>query len=317
MKNILTVIPLNDSQKTLLQDAAGSNATITFREAGTVTKEDLEGAHGIIGMPAPDMVKQAANLAWLQLFTAGVDPFVVPGVMPDKAVLTNAPGAHALSVAEHAVALTFALLRKLRTYGIQQQAAHWELRGEVKSVEGARIAVLGLGESGGLYAKKMHALGAHILGVRRHALIKPEYVDEQFTNDALDEVLGQADVVTMVLPGGAATEHIMDERRLRLMKKDAYLINVGRGNAIDPKALKKVLAEGHLAGVALDVTEPEPLPSDDALWGIERVLITPHSASNFLLPGTKDRAVQTAAENIKRFLAGEALTEVVDRSLGY
>lgn len=317
MKKIVTVIPLNDDQKALLQEAAGECAQLTFREAGTVTEEDVRDADGIIGMPDPTLVQKATNLAWLQLLTAGVDPYVVPGILRDEAVLTNTPGAHALSVAEHAVALTYALLRKLRMYGIQQQACHWELKGEVKSVEESEIAVLGLGESGGLYAKKMHAQGAHILGVRRHAVEKPDYVDEQFTNDALDEVLARADVVTMILPGGKATEHIMDERRLRLMKPDAYLINVGRGNAIDPKALKKVLAEGHLAGVALDVTEPEPLPADDELWGIERVLITPHSASNFSLPGTKDRAVKTAAENLKRFLAGEALTEVVDRSLGY
>lgn len=316
MKKIVTVIPLNDDQKALLQDNA-QGAEIVFREAGTVTEQDVQDADGIIGMPDPALVQKAMNLSWLQLLTAGVDPYVVSGVLRNEAVLTNAPGAHALSVAEHAVALTFALIRKLRLYGIFQQARHWELKGEVRSVEESVIAVLGLGESGGLYAKKMHALGAHILGVRRHALDKPDYVDEQFTTDALDEVLSRADVVTMILPGGKATEHIMDERRLRLMKQDAFLINVGRGNAIDPAALKKVLADGHLKGVALDVTEPEPLPADDELWGIERVLITPHSASNFSLPGTKDRAVKTAAENLKRFLAGEPLLEVVDRSLGY
>ena len=121
----------------------------------------------------------------------------------------------------------------------------------------------------------------------------------------------------MVLPGGAATTRLMDERRLRLMKADACLINVGRGSAIDPAALKKVLADGHLRAVALDVTEPEPLPADDALWGMERVFITPHVASRFLLPGTMERAVQIAADNLARFLAGEALTNVVDRTQGY
>ena len=124
-------------------------------------------------------------------------------------------------------------------------------------------AVLGLGDIGGDYARKVHALGAHVIGVRRTNRNKPDYLDEQHTMDDLDTLLGRADIVAMVLPGGSTTNHIMDERRLRLMKKGAYLINVGRGNAIDPAALKAVLKDGHLGGCGLDVTEPEPLPPEE------------------------------------------------------
>ena len=99
--------------------------------------------------------------------------------------------------------------------------------------------------------------------------------------DDLDMLLGRADIVAMVLPGGSATNHIMDERRLRLMKKGAYLINVGRGNAIDPDGLYKALKDGHLGGCGLDVTEPEPLPADSPLWDLENLVITPHVAGIF------------------------------------
>lgn len=317
MKKILVIAPLDDAHKQTLLAAAGARASLVFRTADAVTDADLHEADALLGLPSAEQVKKAGQLAWLQLFTAGADPFASADCLRPQATLTNAASAHALSVAEHAVALTFALLRGLKSYAVQQQARTWAVSGAMRSVEGARIAVLGLGAAGSTYAAKMKALGAHVIGVRRRALDKPACVDEVLTIEHLDEVLPSADVVTMVLPGGAATTRLMDERRLRLMKADACLINVGRGSAIDPAALKKVLADGHLRAVALDVTEPEPLPADDALWGMERVFITPHVASRFLLPGTMERAVQIAADNLARFLAGEALTNVVDRNQGY
>lgn len=317
MKKILVLAPLGDAHKQALLAAAGARASLVFREINAATDEDLHEADALLGLPSAEQVKKAGKLAWLQLFTAGADPFAAADCLRPQATLTNAASAHALSVAEHAAALTFALLRGLKSYALQQQARTWAVSGAMRSVEGARIAVLGLGAAGSTYAAKMKALGAHVIGVRRRALEKPAFVDEVLTIEHLDEVLPNADVVTMVLPGGEATSRLMDERRLRLMKADACLINVGRGSAIDPAALKKVLADGHLGAVALDVTEPEPLPADDALWDMERVFITPHVASRFLLPGTMERAVQIAADNLARFLAGEALTNVVDRNLGY
>lgn len=317
MKKILVIAPLGDAHKQVLLAAAGARASLVFRTADAATDADLREADALLGLPSAEQVKKAGQLAWLQLFTAGADPFASADCLRPQATLTNAASAHAQSVAEHAVALTFALLRGLKSYAVQQQAHTWAVSGTMRSVEGARIAVLGLGAAGSTYAAKMKALGAHVIGVRRRALDKPACVDEVLTIEHLDEVLPSADVVTTVLPGGAATTRLMDERRLRLMKADACLINVGRGSAIDPAALKKVLADGHLRAVALDVTEPEPLPADDALWGMERVFITPHVASRFLLAGTMERAVQIAADNLARFLASEALTNVVDRNQGY
>ena len=143
------------------------------------------------------------------------------------------------------------------------------------------------------------------------------YLDEQHTMDGLDELLGRADIVAMVLPGGDATNHIMDERRLRLMKKGAYLINVGRGNAVDPEGLYKVLKEGHLGGCGLDVTEPEPLPADSPLWDLGNLVITPHVAGNFFLPETFERIVRIAGENLAAWANGTPYRNVVDFATGY
>jgi phosphoglycerate dehydrogenase-like enzyme len=121
----------------------------------------------------------------------------------------------------------------------------------------------------------------------------------------------------MVLPGGDATRHILDERRMRLMKKGAYLINDGRGNAIDPAGLKAVLKDGHLGGAGLDVTEPEPLPADDELWDMDNVIITPHIAGQFLLASTFEKIVKIAGENLHAYVTGGELRHVVNRRVGY
>ena len=193
----------------------------------------------------------------------------------------------------------------------------YTFKGNMVAVVSNGTAVLGLGDIGGDYARKVHALGAHVIGVRRTNQNKPDYLDEQHTMDDLDMLLGRADIVAMVLPGGSATNHIMDERRLRLMKKGAYLINVGRGNAIDPDGLYKVLKDGHLGGCGLDVTEPEPLPADSPLWELENLVITPHVAGNFFLPETFERIIRIAGENLAAWANGTPYRNVVDFTTGY
>ena len=119
----------------------------------------------------------------------------------------------------------------------------------------------------------------------------------------LDELLPRADFVAMSLPSTPQTRHLMDERRLKLMKKGSYLINAGRGDAVDCQALNQALRAGwSLAGCALDVTEPEPLPADHPLWDAPRAIITPHCAGNFFLPETFERVVRITGENLKKYL---------------
>ena len=169
-----------------------------------------------------------------------------------------------------------------------------------------------------LYPLLMKALGAAcVIGIRRTSKEKPDYLDEQYTMEELDSVLGRADIVAMVLPGGEATCHLMDERRLGLMKKGAYLVNVGRGNAIDPDALYRALISGQLAGCGLDVTEPEPLPAESPLWDLDQMLITPHVAGNFFLSETFERIVRIAGENLKAWANHEPFRNVVDLKAGY
>ena len=184
--------------------------------------------------------------------------------------------------------------------------------GQVKSVEGSVILILGLGNIGGDFARKVKVLGAYTIGVRRNIGDCPDYVDEMHPLSSLDDLLPRADVVAIALPLTPETKGMINEARLMKMKKDALLINVGRGPIVDTDALMKVMNAGHLDGAALDVTDPEPLPPDHPLWQQDRVIITPHVAGSFYLPETKNRVISVFLENLRRFQAGEQLKNLVE-----
>ncbi len=319
-KEILVTIPVAKRHKEYLEEKAAAgmdNCCFRYVTGDRVTQEDVKRANAIIGNVSPALLKAASKLEWLQLNSAGADLYTKPGILPEKTVLTNATGAYGLAVSEHMLALLFDLIRRFNQYHRNQAEHVWQAMGSITSVEGSTILILGLGDIGGDFAKKVKALGAYTIGVRRTNRIKPDYLDEQGTLEDLDEYLPRADIVAMVLPGGEATKHLMDQRRLSLMKKGAYLINVGRGNAIDEAALTAALKDGHLGGCGLDVTETEPLPEDSPLWELKNLVLTPHVAGNFHLSETFERIVRIAGDNLEAWTQRKKLKNVVDFETGY
>lgn len=338
-KNILVVIPVNDEQKASLEAAVEGglyDCQFSFMPTQMPSEEDLEqgtnislvlmrdvgeadvvGKQVIIGSVAPKLLASADKLEWLQLSWAGADSFSSTDVLPAPVLLTNASGAYGLTCSEHLLAQTFALIRNFPEYMRNQQQHLWKQNSKLISVEGSVVVSLGLGDIGGDYARKMKALGAYVIGVRRNATAKPDYCDEVVSLDDLDAVLPRADIVANSLPGGRATAGLLNEARLRAMKPGAFFVNVGRGNVLDQEAAKRVLDEGHLGGMALDVFVEEPLPADDTLWDNERVLITPHVAGQFFLQETFVRMVDICRNNLYAWSHGEPLTHVVNRELGY
>ncbi len=290
---------------------------LIFKDPDSMTPEDLDDAAAVIHFFPPAMLSKAKNLEWVQLSSAGADAFTKEGILPESCVLTNGSGAYSLSVGEHMIAQTFALVRNLEENARDQANQFWGPLRPVISVEGSTILVMGLGDIGESYARKMKALGAYVIGMTRHPHVKPECVDELVTAGELEKVLPRADIVAMVLPGSKETENIMNDHTFSLMKKGAYLLNDGRGSAIDLDALMRALDSGQVRAAALDVTVPEPLNSDHPLWKYPNVLITPHSAGWWQLPETLNRVVRICGRNLSAFSQGKEFTNVVSRKLGY
>ena len=227
-EKILVVLPVREEQKDRIRNTAPDAKVIYCLEA-EVTKEQVQDANIIIGNVKPEFLKDSPNLRWIQLNNAGTEGFCEPGVLPKQAQLTNATGAYGMAISEHLIAMLFALQKRLDIYHDQQTDHRWEKQTHMMVTEGSHVLVIGLGDIGTTFARKMKVLGAHVTGIRRSQKPKPEYVDAQYTMEALPELLPQADIVAMSLPGYSDTKGVIGEKELQLMKSNAILLNVGRG----------------------------------------------------------------------------------------
>lgn len=328
-KRALVTIPTGERHRNLLQQAAPG---WEFRFRGTdtlvcapqealpgqpVTQEDVDWAQVILGNVPAAMLHGSPALEWLQTNSAGVEPYIQPGVLAGDTLLTNATGAYGLAIAEHMLGMLLELFKKLELYRDAQKSGAWQSQGAVKAVYGSTVLVLGMGDIGGEFAARCKALGAKVIGVRRSPRPCPEYADEVHLLEDLDSLLPQADVVAVTLPGTDATRGLMSRERLAKMKEGAVLLNVGRGFIVDTEALCDALERGHLSGAGVDVTDPEPLPPTHRLWNIPTAVVTPHISGFYHLRETHERIVDIFLENLRRFQAGEPLRNLVDFATGY
>lgn len=328
-KRALVTIPTGERHRNLLQQAAPG---WEFRFRGTdtlvcapqealpgqpVTQEDVDWAQVILGNVPAAMLHGSPALEWLQTNSAGVEPYIQPGVLAGDTLLTNATGAYGLAIAEHMLGMLLELFKKLELYRDAQKSGAWQSQGAVKAVYGSTVLVLGMGDIGGEFAARCKALGAKVIGVRRSPRPCPEYADEVHLLEDLDSLLPQADVVAITLPGTDATRGLMSRVRLAKMKEGAVLLNVGRGFIVDTEALCDALERGHLSGAGVDVTDPEPLPPTHRLWNIPTAVVTPHISGFYHLRETHERIVGIFLENLRHFQAGEPLRNLVDFATGY
>ena len=317
MKTVLVTLPVNNTHKAIL-GKAGAGCAISYLDPKELTKELVASADVIIGPVDPALICASEKLGLLQLFSAGADPYIVPGVLSEKTWLANATGAYGKAVSEHALALTLMMLKKLHLYRDEQRRNAWRDRGMVRSLTDCTVVVVGLGNIGLSYARLVKALGAKkVIGVKRRAGDCPEGVDELCLTSEIERVLPEADVLVSFLPGNRETFHFYTAERFVLMKRDALFVNCGRGAAVAKEVLLDVLQNGVIGCAACDVTELEPLPGDSPLWQLENLMITPHVAGYLHLPEILDRIVDIAAENLARFLRGEEPLTLVDRKTGY
>jgi phosphoglycerate dehydrogenase-like enzyme len=316
MKTVLVAMNLEPYHRQKLERAAPA-CRFVYAPGDELKEEMVRGADIIIGNPPPAWIGGSERLELLQLFSAGADPYIKPGVLAPGTRLTNATGAYGKAVSEHALALTLMLLKKLYRYRDFQREHSWRDAGMVTSLSDATVLVVGLGDIGLAYARQVKALGARVIGVKRRPGACPEGVDELWLTAELDRVLPEADVIFSILPGTADTFHFYTRERFSRMKPGAVFINCGRGSAVAMDVLADVLREGEIAAAAVDVTEVEPLPADSPLWELENLIITPHVAGNFHLADIREQVVEIAAQNLTALLAGEPLRNVVDFRTGY
>ncbi len=339
MKNLLLAFPegtiSKEQQDQLRQVAPDLNVIQTADEARL---NDLVPDCEIIAGSFPtQLLPKAKQLRWFQQWSAGADWLLeCPEAQEMDFVLTNASGVHAIPISEHIIAFLLAAARNLPTAWQGQQQKQWLTgeasdndsdradknqkaltygRGDVFEVAGKTLLLLGVGEIGERTAKIAKALEMQIIALRHDPSEAAPYAEETVGDDALLATLPKADVVISTVPLTEETKGMFNGEAFAAMKKGSYFINIGRGETVDEEALVEALQSGQIGGAALDVFETEPLSEDSPLWEMANVQITPHASGT--TPHYNDRAFAILLENLKRYVAGQELKNVVDKAKGY
>ncbi len=308
---------LTEEQKEMIRGTAERNGIRVIFSAEQGDPELFSLAEVIFGYP-PAGTRLGERLKWMCIQHAGVERLMEPGVLPEHVMVTNSSGAYGTSLAEHVIMLTLMLLRREPEFFDAARRREWHEHLWQHSIRDSRITLLGAGDIGRCCAQRLKGfLPKQITAVNASGNSREPSFDRVVPVSELDRILPETDILIMSLPHTAATEGILSVERIALLPESAYIINVGRGSAIDEPALREALNSGKLAGAALDVMRHEPLPADDPLWDTKNLLITPHVAGNLTVDYTCQRVVEMFCEDLENYAAGRPLHYLVDRSLGY
>jgi phosphoglycerate dehydrogenase-like enzyme len=301
-------IKLNDISELIEAEAKGDIAATA--QIDSILKE----AEILYGNISPKtFMSRAPKLKWIQTPLAGVDFFLKPEIINSPVILTNAR-IHGTQIRELVFNLMLMLARQSYQHFRYQQQKKWQPI-MPSLLEKKTIGILGMGNIGQAVAKLSKAFGMRVVAMRARAAIPNKYVDITYPPTGLREILAQADYLVIILPLTPETRNLIGETELRAMKPTAYLINVARGGIVDEAALIRALRENWIAGAGLDVFATEPLPADSELWDLPNIIISPHNAGT--RPDYYELATKQFCKNLKLYLSGKELINVVDKQKGY
>jgi phosphoglycerate dehydrogenase-like enzyme len=274
----------------------------------------------LVGSSEGDLLRMTFPLAqhaqWVHSLSAGVEKIIFPELAESSVPLTNSKGVFTDALAEFAIASILFFAKDLRRLVRSQQAGRWD-QFDIELIRGQVLGIVGYGDIGRESARFARALGMKVVAVRRRAALSNQdpNLERVYSPDGLREMLAICDYVLVATPLTGETRGMIGEAELSAMKGSAVIVNLGRGPVIVESALIAALAAKRIRGAALDVFDEEPLPDGHPFYGLENVLLSPHSADHTV--GWADLAMRVFLENFERFRSGQALQNIVDKKAGY
>ncbi len=263
----------------------------------------------------PDsLAQQMPKLKWLHVTRGGVNAYLTPSIKARPIQITGSKGIHGTAFSEFALACILMVAKNLPDCLEAQREKRWQKLAPIE-IEGKTLGIVGLGTAGSELARKAKALGMRVLATKRSPIAKPDYIDQLGTPEFLPQLLAESDFVALLLASVPSTFNIIGENELRLMKPSAYLINLTGGRAMEETLLVRALKERWIAGAVLDAFAKQPLPGESELWNLPNVIITPRIAG--ITSQKWPALLPIFTENLKRFISGEPLRNIVDKELGY
>jgi phosphoglycerate dehydrogenase-like enzyme len=318
---VLVAFPLDEKYMAQIKEISGVDV-VKATDPDEILRE-IEDAEVLFSNKiTPEQFNRAKKLRWIQSPYVGVDSLLIDEVKESEVIITCSRGIHASQASDHVFALILAFARKLPELLNDQRRKVWKVRHPIPfdpldELKGKTLGIIGLGAIGREIARKGKCFGMRVIGVKREPS-EVEHVDEVYgMNDenGMERVLKGSDYLVLCVPLTPETTNLIGREELRKMKESAYLINIARGEVVDEDALITALKERWIAGAALDVAKTEPLPETSELWELDNVIITPHVAGS--TPYYWERATAIFVENLRRFLRGQELINVVDKEKGY
>ncbi len=299
-------------------DASGLVAAELRGEVESTKKLDalLAKTEIIVGFAPPhDLLKRAPNLKWVQLMSAGADGIARSEIWQSRVIITGVSGIHATPISEYVIGTMLFFAKDTAQSFRMKQKRQWQ-RFTPRLLHGSTVGIIALGHIGREVARLAKAFGMRVLAVDEIRGIRPvRNVDKMLPVSQLNQLLAESDFVVSCVPLTPKTSKLIGEKELQAMKRTAYLINISRGGIINEDALIRALEEKWIAGAGLDVTVVEPLPPTSRLWDFDNIVLTPHvsgNQDNYLM-----HATALFCENLKRYLTGKKLINVISRKRGY
>ena len=316
-KLVVSFPPLTEEQRGTIGRLADEHGfTAVFCDDPKKAEQELGDAEILFSFNS-GLVKSGENLKWVCTPSAGVDHFL-DKIRGTDIILTSSSGAYGVTIAEHIVMMTLEIMRRRPDYIRLKEERKWEQHLSVDSLYGSRITFAGTGDIGNEAAVRIKGFNpASMTGVNRRGSNPDNIYDRIVSIKEIDEVLPETDVLILSLPATDETIGLFDEARLNRLPEGSYIVNVGRGNVLDEKALERMLREGRLGGAALDVFEKEPLDRDSTLWDCPRLILTTHVAGNWTLPHTVEKIVSLFTADFENYCTGKPMKQLVDLEAGY
>ena len=310
---------IDENQKKRISDVAMKyGRSVEFYPSVKEAIPNLAGAEIVYGN-SPALIENAPDLKWFCSASAGVDHYIKAGAFDGRdIILTNSSGSFGMSISEYIVMSALYMMRRMPEYKILMEENVWAMDYlNIRTLFDSKIVVLGTGDLGKTFAKRARGFDpASIIGVSRTGNPVPEF-DKVVPISEIDSVISDVDLLVMCLPGTSETENILSKELIDKMPNTAFVINVGRGSAVDEDALIEALENEKLAGATLDVLREEPLPSDSPLWNVKNLIITPHISGQETTQWTRDNSYNMFCEDLENYFEGRPLVHLADISKGY
>ena len=313
----LTLPTVTDEALAEIRTAAGADSTIVVSEYADAANH-IGDADVVLGVVPPKLFSIAKRLRWVQSISSGVDAFMYPDFIESAVTLTSEKGLVGEHLADHGFGLLLMLTRQLaaaRDLGPDAWNHRPELRRKEFELTGLTMGIIGFGGTGRAMARRANAFGMHVRALDKDPVPAGEGVASVESSGALHDMLSNSDVVAICCPLTGATNKLINADTLTSCRPNAILVNVTRGEIMDEDALVEALENGTIAGAALDVAPREPLPPDSRLWDLPNVVMTPHTAGASQYRAARN--LQRFIDNLGKFVRGEPLAGIIDKSQGY